>query len=250
MREIFFCDECHNVWWTRQWKRQAGYVGEFCPECGRPSYKLPKGGNMNVELVNYTDQPELEIAERSSQSHDGDVNGLDDAKRMIGDFIEWGHYSTLEFASATFDIEDISRSCLAQLTRHRHASYMVKSQRYNRADEEAFVVPKELHEWADQSDKNMERFNKWLSETKKMYSEAVDDGVPKEDARFMMPLGTTTSLSMTANFREWRHIISLRGLNDGAQWEIRQLALEILEDLYDIAPSVFEDQYLAVDNDG
>jgi thymidylate synthase (FAD) len=68
----------------------------------------------------------------------------------------------------------------------------------------------------------------------------LDNGVPKEDARMVLPLATMTNLIMTANFREWRHIIGLR-TSSAAQWEIRELANKALDILIKQASNVFSD---------
>jgi len=65
-------------------------------------------------------------------------------------------------------------------------------------------------------------------------------GIPREDARFVLPIGTQTRLVMTANFRELRHIIKLRG-SKAAQWEVRQVAKRLLEIMREEAPNVFGD---------
>jgi thymidylate synthase (FAD) len=79
-----------------------------------------------------------------------------------------------------------------------------------------------------------------VASSKKIYQKLVDHGIPKEDARFVLPLATTTKLIMTANFRQLRHVIELRCAK-GAQWEIRELAMEILHRLDIEAPTVFYD---------
>ena len=73
-----------------------------------------------------------------------------------------------------------------------------------------------------------------------VYQELIDNGVPKEDARMVLPIGTTTKLIATANFRQWMHVIELR-CNKASQWEIRAVCTQILELLYKQAPNVFQD---------
>ena len=134
-----------------------------------------------------------------------------------------GHTSVLEHTSATFRVEGISRSCLAQLTRHRIASYSVESQRYCEVGNggDWYVVPPSIVESG---------MDDWYED--RMYSEmcayndALHAGVRKEDARYLLPMATKTNLVMTVNARSLQNLLELR-LAKAAQWEIRQLAGEM-----------------------
>lgn len=198
---------------------------------------------MQVELDGHTDNPEMKIATRGGISHDSKPEDLEDARRRIRDFVRKGHHSTLEFADATFHVDGISRSCLAQLTRHRLVSFMVKSQRYTDASEEKGIVPQSVDSAIMNNGDVQILHNKWVNRLNEFIEELKQAGVPKEDYRYFLPIGTETELYMKANFREFRHVIGIRGLNEHAQWEIRELAQRILEKLYSVAPSVYEDQY-------
>jgi len=107
---------------------------------------------------------------------------------------------------------------LAQLTRHRHASYSVESQRYNRIEDltSCAVVPESFG-------RSGVDVRPMLAELQHMYEMLIEAGVPREDARYVLPEGTATSLILTMNARELRHFFSLRCCNR-AQWEIRELA--------------------------
>ena len=190
---------------------------------------------MKIELRNYTDNPETAIAEAARISHKAEREGIEDDRRLIKDLISWGHLSPIEFASATFYVEDVSRSCLAQLTRHRLASFMVRSMRYVRQKEGEAVIPPSIED-SDQA----RLFTEQIREAFDVYNQLVDAGVPKEDARFVLPIGASTDLFLKANFREYRHIIKLRKTEE-AQWEIRRLSERLLDELGEVAPSVFSD---------
>ncbi len=190
---------------------------------------------MKVKLKNYTDQPEQAIARAARVSHQSEGEGIEDDRRLIRNLLDWGHLSPIEFADATFYIERVSRSCLAQVTRHRLASFMVRSMRYVKQKPEETVTPPSIKD-SDTHD----AFSKQVREAYDRYEELIESGVPKEDARFILPIGSATDLYLKANFREYRHIITLRSSED-AQWEIRQLANSLLDHLWEIAPSVFED---------
>ena len=84
----------------------------------------------------------------------------------------------------------------------------------------------------------MERF---MSSVAAQYKQLRERGIPKEDARFVLPNATATRIVVTMNFRSWRHFIKVRALDPHSQWEIRELANRILDELYKVAPSVFQD---------
>lgn len=140
---------------------------------------------------------------------------------------ENGHMSVFEHASATLQIEDISRACLAQLTRHRIASYSVMSQRYCKVDNRKmwYVAPPSFQGTELESLYRIEMY-RGLDE----YEYAISRGVKPEDARFLLPEATKTSLVMTINARSLQNFLTLR-LDSHAQWEIRELAEAIEREL-------------------
>lgn len=143
-----------------------------------------------------------------------------------------GHLSVFEHASITFHIEGISRSCMAQLTRHRHASFCVESQRYNRYDlsgDDWYVVPPEI----ENSDMERKAFRFVVNECADMYMAMLNEGIKPEDARYLLPEATKTNLVMTCNVRELFHILDMRE-DKAAQWEIRDLAKAMREACEDI----------------
>ena len=139
---------------------------------------------------------------------------------FIKGLIKAGHTSTLEHATATFDIDGISRACQNQIVRHRiGCSYCVESMRYVNVEDNEIIIPRKLFmEWPDALEA--------AAEINKMYRELIRCGVPKEDARYLLPLGITTNMTMTLNFRAIRHFLKLR-LDKKAQWEVQQVAYQI-----------------------
>ncbi|MGC9468941.1 MAG: FAD-dependent thymidylate synthase [Anaerolineae bacterium] len=152
-----------------------------------------------------------------------------------------GHESIIEHAVATFEISGISRACSHQLVRHRLASYSQESQRYVDMSEPAMVVPDSVRAdpeaiaiWRDLRDY-----------VKEAYQKLRDRGIRKEDARFVLPNAAATRIVVTMNFRELRHFFRLR-IAPQAQWEIRQMALEMLKLLVPHAPTVFGDMLVEI----
>lgn len=182
---------------------------------------------MKVELVRFTPDPDgiCGIAAAKCTNTSQTIKALKGA-------LASGHESVLEHAVFTFEIEGISRVTLAQLTRHRLASYSVRSQRYCGVDI-GMVIPDGLA--------NAELLDDIVAARKavdKAFRHAVDLGVPEEDARYLTMQGGTTGLIMTANARELQHFFAMRCCNR-AQWEIRELADRMLELCRRAAPVIF-----------
>ena len=165
------------------------------------------------------------------------LDGLDVAKTssFLKMLRESGHLSPFEHISFTFAIEGISRVATHQLVRHRLASYSQQSQRYVGMDGQTCVVPPSVRE----SEKALALFMKQTEDAWNCYKEMVDLGIPREDARFILPHGTETRLVMTMNARELHHFFSLR-LCRRAQWEIRELARRMLMLVRNAAPEIFD----------
>ena len=196
---------------------------------------------MKVELIAVTRYLRGNGTPEELIEHAGRACYRSEPRGKPGDFIRKrvgeGHESIIEHASATFDISGISRACTHQLVRHRIASYSQESQRYVDMSSPEYVIPPSIA--ADpEALAGMERF---MSSVAAQYKQLRERGIPKEDARFVLPNATATRIVVTMNFRSWRHFIKVRALDPHSQWEIRELANRILDELYKVAPSVFQD---------
>lgn len=185
---------------------------------------------MNVTLIAHTPNPDYICGSAAAICTDYKGSPL----QALQGAMKSGHESVAEHASFTFLIEGVSRVLLAQITRHRMASFSVQSQRYCGADH-GMVIPDSVV-IADLVDDLVELRRK----AKDAYQKAVDMGVPAEDARYFTLQGGHTKMIMTMNARELRHFFSLRCCNR-AQWEIRALADEMLRLCKDVAPVLFRD---------
>ena len=199
---------------------------------------------MKVNLLKFTKEPEkiCAIAARLCYS----VAGVDKIsekfteekiKDLLDKVISSGHHSVLEHASFTFDVEGVSRALLAQLTRHRIASFSVQSQRYVKfKDGIEFIIPETIKK----NNCFLEKCNEFLKNTENLYKEFLDAGIPAEDARYILPNACVTKIIITMNARELRHFFSLRSC-DRAQWEIRELSRCMLNLVKKEAPLLFVD---------
>jgi len=157
-------------------------------------------------------------------------------KTFIRMLIKNQHLSVLEHAYATFRISGVSRAFTHQLVRHRLCSFIQQSQRYVDESNFNYIEPDSIKE----NPEAHSIFIDLMDKAKEAYIKLHKLGARKEDARYVLPNATGSQIVMSANFREWRHIIGLRG-KPQSQWEIRRAAIEILKILKNHAPTVFGD---------
>lgn len=151
--------------------------------------------------------------------------------------IEIIHGSCFEHAVFTFGIEGLSHVCTHQLVRHRLASFSQQSQRYTKASIEGAYVPVSL----TKADPAIEaRYLACVSRAFEVYQAMIEAGIPKEDARYVLPSSVLSNITVTMNTRELRHFFGLRCCSR-AQWEIRSLANQMLALCKDVAPNLFKD---------
>ena len=196
---------------------------------------------MKVSLLTHTPDPERAVAAASRQCYSKHSAtkaftefGPEDIRRQLGIILKNGHLSVLEHASFTFAIEGISRACSHQLVRHRIASYSQQSQRFVRLKEIEFVVPEKIA--ADPRSNKI--FADTLNTCREAYSQLVEAGMPAEDARYVLPNAAPTKIVVTMNARALNNFFELRCCLS-AQWEIRQLADEMLSLVKAVAPIIF-----------
>lgn len=189
---------------------------------------------MKVELIEHTSNPEETVAKAArlcySDKPTGDIE-IKDVGKFVSKLAELGHYSPFEHASFTFAIDGISRACSHQLVRHRLASFSQRSQRYVSEDNFDYIVPESLIGCKD-------KYEKFMAYTADLYKWLVLNGVPKEDARYILPNATATNIIVTMNARSLLNFFRLRCCNR-AQWEIRELADSMYKECMKVAPLLF-----------
>lgn len=184
---------------------------------------------MEVKLIRHTAFPEMLAGEAAALCYNGK-----NPERSLKVAMNGHHESVVEHVTFTFLVEDVSRVLLAQLTRHRLASFSVQSQRYCGANPNG-IIPKTIAEsrWNT-------TFANYFNRSYEFYEAMVKAGIPEEDARYIIPQCVTCRLMITMNVRELRHFFSLRCCTR-AQWEIRELATEMLKQCKEVAPVLFND---------
>lgn len=235
--------------------------------------------SIKVKLIAHTPEPEKTVAAAAKLCYspsrvDNVLEGLDEEKSRA--FVEMlaslGHESPMEHVSFTFGVDGISRACSHQLVRHRIASYSQQSQRYVDGNNFDFVTPPSVAECPQA----LEVYEKIIDDQRKAYAVIRDSLIVQsirnandgkdlsgtdeeillqyqsrnkkqfsafgrkanEDARFVLPNACTTSIIVTMNVRSLHNFFAHRCCNR-AQWEIRELAVQMLKICKEVAPSLF-----------
>ena len=227
---------------------------------------------MQVELLDCTPNPEELVCRAARGDYSSDWVGsdvpfaevmepvegetLEEKKRTLMDHLmRSGHWGPFEHPSATFAVRGVSRSCMAQITRHRHASFDVMSLRYVELSEdepleERFTYPETFEADEVVSREGAEEVEMPAAERTELadevyercidaYADLVDAGVPKEDARMLLPIGTKVNLTFSMNARALMHLLNMRMKGD-AQWEVRELSETVLEEAKEWMPYTFD----------
>lgn len=220
---------------------------------------------MKVMLLTHTTNPDIVVAAAaklcyspSSVETVWERQTEEKASEFIEMLGELGHESPIEHVSFTFGIEGVSRSLLAQLTRHRIASYSVQSQRYVREKCFEYVLPPEIEaipeakaEYLAAMAEDQRHYENLTAILRKKHLKAyLQSGMEEkaaaraaekaaiEDARFVLPNSCATKLVVTMNARSLRNFFHHRCCSR-AQWEIRTLADEMLRLVTEVSPALF-----------
>ena len=219
-----------------------------------------------VTLLTYTPNPEISVASAaklcySAASIEQIREGLSPEKAagFVEMLAEIGHESPIEHVSFTFGIEGVSRALLAQITRHRMASFSVQSQRYVKENSFEFVLPPEIEKIPEAKKRFLESMQRdqedyealtdilKAAHLKEMLENGMDEKAANraaekkaiEDARFVLPNACETKMVLTMNARSLHNFFRHRCCNR-AQWEIREVAEEMFRLVYAVAPNLFK----------
>ena len=175
----------------------------------------------------------------------------EDNERFIKMLADMGHHSPLEHVSFTFAVEGVSRALTHQLVRHRIASYSQQSQRYVNLNETFdYIIPLDIEKYKDTKTvfenamKDIKRYYDYLVDA--LEEDYISQGMDKrsankkaiEDARYLLPNACETKIVFTMNVRTLLHFFEKRCCSR-AQWEIRNLANEMLRQCKEISPILF-----------
>lgn len=175
---------------------------------------------MQVTLIQSTPNPIETISEIASICYDSSPKS---PIGLVRHLYKNGHHSVFEHIYFTFKIEGISRACSHQLVRHRHCSFTQRSQRYCDESGSNLIRPDTFYTQEGGFDTLID----YLYQLDIAYDKLISAGVPKEDARYILPNACETSLYLSCNLRELIHIANER-LCTRAQWEIRELVKQMV----------------------
>lgn len=198
---------------------------------------------MQVVILSYTPEPEKQVAIAANLCYSSsDIEQVEkkfydkeEQKRLISILLLHNHLSPFEHVSFTFGIQNVSRSLTHQLVRHRIASYSQQSQRYVTIKKEIpFIIPPSI-----ENSSYKDKFVNYINQGKDLYEKMIKDGIPKEDARYLLTNATCSNIIVTMNARSLLNFFELRCCKH-AQWEIRKLAFIMLSKVKKIAPLLFD----------
>lgn len=221
---------------------------------------------MKVKVIAHTPEPEKVISMAAKLCYSS--VGVDEIEQNLTDesvekflnmLINIGHESPLEHVTFTFAVEGISRSCSHQIVRHRIASFSQQSQRYVKLNQFEYIVPPEIEQieeakevFIDAMNKDQEAYDKLVDILfEKHYNNLINCGKNEkeakrnaekkaiEDARYVFPNACETKMVFTMNTRSLYNFFHHRCC-ERAQWEIRELAIEMLRQVREIAPILFK----------
>lgn len=210
---------------------------------------MAEAKELKVILIRHTLSPEETVAlgaklcySKSTVEQLKDRISQKDQSAFIDKLMGMGHESVLEHASFTFGIEGVSRALLAQITRHRLASFSVQSQRYVGYEQGfGYIIPPRIQELGEDAVQEFARQMNTIEEWYRDWQSRLGNGEKSnEDARFVLPNACETRMILTMNVRELRHFFALR-MCERAQWEIRALATEMHRQCLEAAPALFKD---------
>lgn len=220
---------------------------------------------MKVKLLAHTPEPEKVISMAAKLCYsqvgvDEIEKNLDEESinKFLNMLVSIGHESPIEHVTFTFGIEGISRSCSHQIVRHRIASFSQQSQRYVKLDQFEYIIPPEIEKnekakeiFLQSMEKCQEDYDKLVEILfEKHYNDLLAKGLSEkkaktnaekmsiEDARYVFPNACETKMVFTINARSLYNFFHHRCC-ERAQWEIREVAIEMLRQVRQVAPILF-----------
>ncbi|MET8684812.1 FAD-dependent thymidylate synthase [Streptomyces sp. NPDC004732] len=213
-------------------------------EAGHQTGYVPQEFDAETGFVEYIDEL-VEFAGRNCYKAWGRKNpktAKNDA--YVAQIIDHAHFSVMEHGSVTFVVEGVSRALMAELTRHRHLSFSINSQRYiNYAKTEPVIPPAIADDEVAVADLK-EHYKQCIARYEVQVAALKDEGLnnkqAREAARHYLPECAPVGMVVTGNMRAWREVISKRW-HVAADKEIQELARQLLVELKGISPACFQD---------
>lgn len=193
---------------------------------------------LKVELLAVTPDAQLLIEKCARDCYDS-LDKMKLGSKLVQGCVKRGHLSILGHAQATFRVSGVSRSLTHQLVRHRIACFSQRSQRYVKESDFDYVIPEKVKDNASA----MLDYEFVMRTIEGAYARLVKKGIPKEDARFVLPNACASVINVSMNFQALLGFFKLR-LDKHAQWEIRRMSEEMWNLIRPHAPQVFNQECL------
>ena len=202
-----------------------------------------------IEIIDYTQDLELKIAKAAGICYDSNVNN---PKQLVKRLKADGHLATFRFATVTLQVSEFSRNCSMQMLRHAFLDFLQRSQRYVKEFQFEYVVPpsiiestklichpNDLAECSEITPKEL--YHQLMEQIQLVYDAFIEAKIKPEDARYVLPGSCYTKMNVTGNIQAWYDFLygNAGRLQKAAQWEIREVAVEIEKQLSEIAPNIF-----------
>jgi thymidylate synthase (FAD) len=187
---------------------------------------------MRVKLIQYEADAVARVVEaaQTCRRSTREMTGGEQAV-FINNLLTRGHYTPFEFTEYTFLIEGMSRVASHQLVRHRHLSFQQESHRA--VQSLGFNLPKAFEHL-----QNGQIIDEILEATKAVYEKLVAEGMKREDARYILPMATTSSIMIRGSARAWLEFLETRCCKQ-TQAELRDCATQIALLLKAATPVIF-----------
>lgn len=190
---------------------------------------------MKVELLEYTPNLQTVIADRAGICYDNETK---DPDKLVRRLKLNKHLATFRFAHVTFQISEFSRNCSMQMLRHAFLDYLQRSQRYVKEFQFDYVIPPAIENHTEACT----RFTEAMEQAQEHYDFFVKEcNLRAEDARYVLPGACHTKMNIVGNVQAWYDFLygDAGRLQKAAQWEVREIAVEISKHLHTIAPDIF-----------
>jgi len=163
----------------------------------------------------------------------------DSYKSFIQNIINRGHLSVIEHFNISVKII-CDRGISHELVRHRLASYTMESQRYCNYNKKEFNFEIEvIKPLLNEKSSSYELWKSVCINAENSYMKMLDNGISPQIARSVLPNSAATTIVITANLREWRHIFQLR-TSKNAHPQMREVMVPLLEEMKKRLPIIFD----------
>ena len=192
---------------------------------------------MKIELIDYTPDLEGKIAQMARICY-GKEEDQSSSASLIKRLKRDGHFATMRFGHITFQFSEFSRSCSMQVLRHKFLDVLQRSQRYVKEVDFEYTTPPSIYEGSDHA---LQLYTDAMFSAQGAYDSLIAEGIKAEDARYVLPNACHTKMNIVGSVQAWHDFLhgDAGRLQKAAQWEVREIAVEVDKQLATISPNIF-----------